>query len=233
MPSARPTLLLIPGLGVDGRLFLPQHSIDADIITPALPDPMPFESIGHYAWRITRDIPSSENLWIGGMSFGGMLALEAARYLKPRGVVLIASTRYGSNHALPFRWLAYFTSAISTRTIKRLLLLAPMLVRIVGRPNRSQRRFLLKLVEDAHLTLTRWGAREAMKYVYDSSLPCPVYQIHGEIDRLVPVVNVRPDAVIKNAGHVVNVTHSAEVNELIRRFIQCKTPPAWPEALNL
>ena len=105
-----PHLLLIPGLGVDGRLFLPQRSLDADILTPALPDPLEFESIGHYAWRITRDIEPRENLWIGGMSFGGMLALEAARYLKPRGVFLIASTTRGSAHALLFRWLARFTS---------------------------------------------------------------------------------------------------------------------------
>src|SRR3954453_7776604 len=137
MSHPRPTLLLIPGLGVDGRLFLPQRAIDADVITPALPDPVPDESITHYAWRLTRDIEPRENLWIGGMSFGGMLALEAARYFNPRGVFLIASTRRGSTHAFLFQLLARFTSAISTCTIRILLHSGPMLVRIVGRPNRE------------------------------------------------------------------------------------------------
>jgi pimeloyl-ACP methyl ester carboxylesterase len=181
---------------------------------------MEFESIGHYAWRITREIEPRENLWIGGMSFGGMLALEAARYLKPRGVFLIASTKRGAAHALLFQWLAQFTSSISTRTIRKLLYLAPLLVRIVGRPNRMQRKLLLELVEDAHLTVTRWGARAAMNYVYTGGLSCPIYQIHGEIDRLVPVKNVRPNVIVKDAGHVVNVTHAAVLNEMIRRWIE-------------
>lgn len=214
--QARPTLVLIPGLGVDGRLFNPQRSLDAHIITPAMPDPMEFESIGHYAHRLVRDIPRHDNLWIGGMSFGGMLALEAARYLNPRGVFLIASTRRGSAHAFLFQLLARFTSAIATSTIRTLLHSAPMLVRITGRPNRQQRKLLLMLVEDAHLKVTRWGARAAMNYVYTGGLTCPIFQIHGEIDRLVPVQNVMPDVVVKDAGHVVNVTHAAAVNDFIR-----------------
>jgi pimeloyl-ACP methyl ester carboxylesterase len=215
----RPTLVLIPGLGVDGRLFDPQRSLPFDIITPVMPDPLPFESIAHYAWRLTRDIEPRKNLWLGGMSFGGMLALEAARYLKPRGVFLIASTRFGSNHALLFRWLAYFTSSISTRMIRKLLYTAPLLVRIVGRPNREQRKLLLKLVDDAHLSVTRWGARAAMNYVYTGELRCPIYQIHGEIDRLVPVQNVTPDAIVKDAGHVVNVTQAQAVNNFLAMHI--------------
>jgi len=211
-----PHLLLIPGLGVDGRLFQPQRALPFEVITPVMPDPMEFESIGHYAWRLTREIEPRENLWIGGMSFGGMLALEAARYLKPRGVFLIASTRRGDAHALLFQWLAKFTSSISTKMIRRLLYFAPLLVRIVGRPNREQRKLLLKLVGDAHLNVTRWGARAAMNYVYADDLGCPIYQIHGAIDRLVPVQNVRADFVVPSAGHVVNVTRAEVVNEYLQ-----------------
>src|SRR5947199_10270316 len=101
-----------------------------------------------------------------------------------------------------------------------LLYLAPLLVRIVGRPNRMQRKLLLKLVEEAHLTVTRWGARAAIDYVYTGGLSCPIYQIHGEIDRLVPVKNVRPEVIVRDAGHVVNVTHAGVVNEVIRGWIE-------------
>jgi len=205
---------------VDGRLFDPQRTLPFKIITPTMPDPMEFESIGHYAWRLVSQIERNDNLWIGGMSFGGMLALEAARYLKPRGVFLIASTPRGSAHALLFQWLAKFTSSISTHMIRRLLYLAPMLVRIVGRPNRRQRMLLLQLVDDAHLNLTRCGARAAMNYVYTGELECPIYHIHGEIDRLVPVQNVRPDVVVNEAGHVVNVTHPETVNRFLYQRIE-------------
>lgn len=218
--SSSPTLLLFPGLGVNERLFLPQQSLPFNIIVPPWIDPMEFESVPHYAWRLTRELRlDPENLWIGGMSFGGMVALEAAKLLKPRGVILLAATRRGSAHSPMLRLLSWIVPEMSLEMIRLGLMSAPLIVRVVGRPNRSQRKLLLQLVDDGHLALTRWGSRAIMNYTFTGKLACPVLQINGEIDRLVPINNIKPDVVVKGAGHVVNVTHARIVNDLIRKMI--------------
>ena len=218
MPATRPTLLLFPGLGVGADLFRPQRSINARIVVPPWPNPMDKESPAHYAHRMIQGFEPPTNLFLGGMSFGGMLALEAAKYLNPRGVFLIASARDGRAHAPLFQLLGRILPTTPLSQIEILLkLLAPSLVRIVGRPNREQRELLLHLVRHAHLPLTRWGAGASMNYVFTGKLDCPIWHIHGDIDHVVPIANVRRevDVVVPNAGHVVNVTHAEVVNAFI------------------
>jgi pimeloyl-ACP methyl ester carboxylesterase len=199
-------------------LFRPQRSINAKIIVPPWLIPMENESPAHYAWRMIQGIEPRDSLFVGGMSFGGMLALEAAKYLNPRGVFMIASARDGRAHAPLFQLLGKTLPGMQLSTIEVLLkLLAPSLVRVVGRPNREQRELLLHLVRHAHLPLTRWGSRASMNYVSTGKLNCPIWHIHGEIDHVVPIANVRRevDVVVPDAGHVVNVTHAKIVNRFI------------------
>jgi pimeloyl-ACP methyl ester carboxylesterase len=224
MPAKRPTLLLFPGLGVGADLFRPQRSLNAKIIIPPWPIPMENESPAHYAWRMIQGIEPCDNLFVGGMSFGGMLALEAAKYLNPRGVFMIASARDGRAHAPLFQLLGKTLPGVQLSTIEIVLkLFAPLLVRVVGRPNREQRELLLHLVRHAHLPLARWGSRASMNYVFTGKLNCPIWQLHGGIDHVVPIQNVRRDVdvIVPNAGHVVNVTHASVVNKFIEERISC------------
>lgn len=43
----------------------------------------------------------------------------------------------------------------------------------------------------------------------------PIYHVHGDRDRLIPVRRVKPDRVIAAAGHLLNVTHADAVNDFI------------------
>lgn len=45
----------------------------------------------------------------------------------------------------------------------------------------------------------------------------PIYHVHGDRDRLIPVHRVAPDRVIAGAGHLLNLTHADAVNEFIAR----------------
>ncbi|HEX6096779.1 MAG TPA: hypothetical protein VF432_10685 [Thermoanaerobaculia bacterium] len=54
-----------------------------------------------------------------------------------------------------------------------------------------------------------------LKPVPCSRATVPVHHVHGERDRLIPLHRVRPDRVVAAAGHLLNVTHGAEVNDFI------------------
>ena len=45
----------------------------------------------------------------------------------------------------------------------------------------------------------------------------PIYHVHGDRDRLIPVHRVKPDCVIAGAGHLLNLTHANAVNDFIAR----------------
>jgi pimeloyl-ACP methyl ester carboxylesterase len=215
-----PTLLMFPGLGVDGRLFEPQRSLSANIITPPWLEPMEFESIQHYAWRMIRDLKfhASGNLWIGGVSFGGIIALEAARYLNPRGVLLIASLLDRRELSWLARSAAHVTSSLPIPIIACLLKVTPLFFRFAGRANRKQRRLLLKMIEDSNLSLVKWGPRQIANYVFTQRLKCPIYRMHGTADRIVPPP--QDSRLIRiGGGHIANLTNWQQMNFEIARII--------------
>ncbi|MFN7094684.1 MAG: alpha/beta fold hydrolase, partial [Burkholderiales bacterium] len=47
----------------------------------------------------------------------------------------------------------------------------------------------------------------------------PVYHIHGEKDLLIPIKHISATHIVKNGGHLINITHAQEVNHYIEALI--------------
>lgn len=226
MPSLRtirPRLVLFAGLGIDADIFMRQRTLPVHLETPDWIEPQDNETVRHYAERFARTIdpdPARGPLYLGGLSFGGMVALEAARLLKPHAVFLIST---GYSHRVLAPWIRPILAgaAISSTSFMRLgLQTTPLFLRIAGRPDRRERKLMLGLVPRVNLRVARWGAGAVLRWSYEGDLPCPVHQIHGAIDRIVPLRRVHPDQLVPNAGHAVNVTHAEEVNQFLLERMQ-------------
>jgi pimeloyl-ACP methyl ester carboxylesterase len=221
MMRCEPTLILFPGLGVNEKLFEPQRAIPAKIIVPPWPTPQANESLGDYVRRIVAILPPlPEKYWIGGVSFGGIIALEAAKLLKPRGVFVIASYLHWRELSVTARILARATPSIPPGIVTLLLKIAPLLIRVAGRPNRQQRGLLMELLRDSNVPLARWGAGQLADYELTIPPACPIYRIHGTDDRVISFPkHSRVDLAVIGAGHVANVTHPEQVNDFIAKII--------------
>jgi pimeloyl-ACP methyl ester carboxylesterase len=60
-----------------------------------------------------------------------------------------------------------------------------------------------------------WATRAIFGWPGIDEQPIPIHHIHGENDRIIPLRCVQPDVTIQRAGHMLNVTHPAEVNAFI------------------
>jgi pimeloyl-ACP methyl ester carboxylesterase len=117
----------------------------------------------------------------------------------------------------PVRAMLRAASRVPPPAMRQMLRLTPLFIRLVGRPDRRQRDFMLGLVPRVNVRQCAWGAGAVLGWAYRGEPPAPVYHIHGGIDRIVPVQNVRPDVVLPTAGHALNVTHAGIVNALLAR----------------
>jgi pimeloyl-ACP methyl ester carboxylesterase len=217
MMKCEPTLILFPGLGVNEKLFEPQQPILAKIIVPPWPTPRVDESLESYVHRIVASLPPlPKDYWIGGVSFGGIIALEAAKLLNPRGVFVIASSVHWHELSFTSRILARIAPYLPPFLVAAMLKIAPMLMRIAGRPDRRERELLLDLLRHSDIPLTRWGPTHISGYEFSNDLKCPIYRIHGADDRIIPFPRKsNVDLAVAGAGHVVNVTHASVVNQFI------------------
>lgn len=61
----------------------------------------------------------------------------------------------------------------------------------------------------------RWAVNALFSWPGVTELPMPVHHVHGDRDRLIPIHRVKPDRVIRGAGHLLNLTHPDAVNDFI------------------
>ena len=101
MMDVDPPLILLPGMAADGRLFRHQRAALPCIRTPDWIEPRDCEPLADYAQRFAQAITPGGRCFVGGASFGGIVALEMAAHLQAEACFLVASVR--SDRELPWR----------------------------------------------------------------------------------------------------------------------------------
>jgi pimeloyl-ACP methyl ester carboxylesterase len=207
-------LVLLPGLGADHRLFDSQREAFPDLEVPPWIEPRPREPLADYAQRLAHTLRPSRPLVLGGVSLGGMVAWELARHLNPAALVLIATCRAPRSISPWFRLFAALGGRMPEMLVQAT---KPFSVLTAGRlsgagPHAS---LCLRMYRDSNPRFVRWAAGAVVDWKPCPSVACPVFQIHGACDRIIPSRRVSADLVVPAGGHLINITHAPLVNRFI------------------
>jgi pimeloyl-ACP methyl ester carboxylesterase/N-acetylglutamate synthase-like GNAT family acetyltransferase len=217
-------LVLLPGLGTTGQLFDPRRRALPSLEVPPWLEPEPGETLPAYGRRMAAALHSTgPDVVLGGVSFGGMVAIEMARHAPVRALVLIASCATGLALTRAARILARAGSAVPARALRPPRVIWPAVAWAFGAQAGPDRAFLYDLIATSRPAFAKW-ALGAIADWRPSDLPaCPVRHIHGSADRLIHVCRVQPDLVVAGAGHLINVTHAEEVNAFLAEALASVT----------
>lgn len=218
----RTRLTLFSGLGADGRLFEPQRRglgpAGVRVETPAWIEPLTDdEPLASYAARMAAVLAPrepGERLFVGGVSFGALVALEAARRLPDaRGVFMIGGCRDARAVAPFFRLACLAAQYVPTPVLKAILFGAPAALVLFESLNWEHMRLYARMVNDASPRQVRWSAGALLGYRSPGDPPgVPVRLLHGQRDLLIPPKNVGPDYVIPRGRHLISLTNPRKVN---------------------
>ena len=210
-------LILLSGMGADERVFRSQREQFGNLLLPGWVDPQSGDDLPRYARRMAEHVNPGGPCFLGGISLGGMIAIEMARHLNCRGCFLIASVR--SPHELPWR----------ARVMKPLAMLLPpgsggvpttaakIALATAGRFLGPVPKSLLRQLADADRHFLRWASMALLRWKpHEDCLNIPVRQIHGDRDHVLPHTLTTPDRLVRGGGHVLPMTHAEEVNEFLR-----------------
>lgn len=214
-------LVLLPGLGVDARFLHHQRAAFADLIVPEWLEPERRESLAHYAERLAAGVRAGGHLAsgapvvVGGVSLGGMLALEMASHLEARAIVLIGGCREPGAINPLLRLGERAGRLLPSPVVSWSRGLGPLVLGRGGRVPlaRDDRRLLAEMVSDVSVPLLRWGGRAIFEWP-GARPTVPVHHVHGECDWVIPTsrLNPRPQRIVPGGAHVVNMSHPREVN---------------------
>jgi len=220
-PSRLSPLILLSGMGADGRLFREQRAHFADLITPDWIPHRRDDTLASYAERMAGHIDPGCSCYVGGASFGGMVALEMARHLDAKACFLIGSIRSSGQLPRRIRMLRPLAGLVLGVCGGVPILFAkaagPLTKRLLSPAANS----MLHQLADTEKGFLRWASLAVLRWKPDpNAWSVPIHQIHGDRDRVLPHRLTTPDALVPRAGHLLPLTHPEAVNEFLERNIQ-------------
>lgn len=205
-------LIMLPGMGADARMFLAQQMAFPQLQVATWVTPEPRESLAHYAGRMVEQLSPGPECFLGGASFGGVVALEMACLIHPRACILIGSMRDADGLPTYFRRL---------KCMSGLIRCAPAVAQLglwtVGSVLGAVNRGVLRQLSEADGRFLSWAIRALLDWnPSPGTLHLTIAQIHGGRDRLLPLRLTHPDQELPGAGHLLSITHAKDVNDFIR-----------------
>ncbi len=213
-------LILLPGLGANHKLFTYQKRVfresvqTPDLIAPATPH----ESLRRYALRFAeqlRSAPGDERpLIVGGVSLGGMLALEMAEAVGAKAVVLISSCRRDKAVPLRSRLVELMGRPVPASVTGKVLTVLSLPFAVANELDDDGFVLLKEMAAEVDPAVVKWGSGAVIDWEHDGSWPVPVHQVHGAKDWVIPPIGDE-DRLIPDGGHLINITHDQAVNQYL------------------
>lgn len=200
-------LYLIGGLGADERVF---NYLELDIETTVLEwiEPKTMEELQSYAIRLVEQINQKEEFGILGVSFGGIVAIEMSKLIKPSKLILISSVE--TYRQLPRKYVSIGRLKILNLIPNQFLKPPkPLLDFLFGAKDKQ---LLKQIIEDTEPEFIRWALNSIIKWSNEFK-SIKTIRIHGTKDKLIPL---KGEAIkVKDGGHFMIVDKADEISKIV------------------
>ncbi|WP_312193210.1 alpha/beta hydrolase [Sphingobacterium sp.] len=209
-------IYIISGLGVDQRVFSKINFGSLDIEYLDWITPISHEPLAIYAKRLSSKITVKQPILIG-LSFGGMIAIEIAKTIPIKKIILLASAK--GRHEFPIRyrlasWLR-INQLVPNSFFKWHNFLSDY---FFGISSEEDSQLLKQILQDTNPVFMAWAIHQILHWK-NRFIPGNLIHIHGDKDRIIPIKRLKTSIVIKGAGHFMTVTHSQEVEKLLEEML--------------
>ena len=209
---------LMPGLAASTAIFeritLPEDVFEIHLLEWEIP--LDKESLANYAKRIAEKIKQPNPVLIG-VSFGGILVQEMARYIEARKIIVISSVK--SNLEFPRRLkIAKTTKAYKLIPMSLLLNIENLAKFSFGEKINKRLKLYEKFLSVRDIGYLEWAVEKVI--LWDRiSVDENVIHIHGDMDDVFPIKYIKNCIVVKGGTHVMILNKYKWLNENLPSII--------------
>lgn len=176
------------------------------------------ETIESYAKRLVKEQVYLEKPILIGLSFGGMIALEVAKQIDTKKVIIIASAK--NKYEIPF-YFRLIGKIRLHRLVPAWLLKKPnwFLYWLFGVTNRFDRQLLKQTLINTEPKFLKWAIDKIVRW-QNRQVVQNVTHIHGTSDRILPLYFVNCDIKIENGGHLMILNKAEELMNILIKEIE-------------
>ncbi|MBP6182152.1 YqiA/YcfP family alpha/beta fold hydrolase [Flavobacterium sp.] len=209
---------LMPGLAASTAIFeriaLPEDIFETHLLEWEIP--LDNESLIDYAKRIVEKIKHKNPILIG-VSFGGILVQEMAKYIDVRKVIIISSVK--SNLEFPRRLkIAKTTKAYKLIPMNLILNMESLAKFSFGEKVNQRLKLYEKYLSVRDIRYLNWAVEQVVLWnraVIDEN----VIHIHGDMDDVFPIKNIQNCIVVKGGTHIMILNKYKWLNENLPKII--------------
>lgn len=192
MPGLAANPLIFERIKLDDALF-DVHYLEWEI-------PKPKETLEDYAARIALHV-KHKNLILIGVSFGGILVQEMARFLEVQKIIIISSVK--SSLEFPKRiHFARKTGVYKLIPIRLILSFGKLAQFVFGEKITHRMQLYEKFLSVRDIYYLKWAVEKVV--LWDrSEIDGNVIHIHGDQDQMFPIQNIKKCIVVEGGTHVM------------------------------
>jgi len=208
----------MPGLAASSLIFeritLPEDVFEIHLLEWEIP--IGNEALSEYAKRIALKI-KHENPVLIGVSFGGILVQEMAKYCNPRKLIIISSVK--SNLEFPKRIKIVKATKLYKLFPMSFLLNLEKLARFsFGKKFNHRMKLYEKFLSVRDIRYLDWAIEKVV--LWDRTIADKnVIHIHGDRDDIFPIRNIKDCIVVKGGSHVMILMRYAWFNAHLSEII--------------
>ncbi len=211
--TTRENIYLLPGLLADSRIFKNFATGEGNYIDVIYPEPHRKESLAEFAKRLAEQITEPNPVLIG-TSFGGVLAIEIAKHIPVKQVILLGSVKHQDE-------LAWYKNLIHILRLHKRV--SPRTIRLGGFASRffapketREWQTFFNMVYSTDGPYIHWVIDRVLAWK-NTEYPENILHLHGSKDPLFPMRYItEPVVVIKGAGHSMVMDQADELRKAIK-----------------
>nr|WP_315211504.1 alpha/beta hydrolase family protein [uncultured Flavobacterium sp.] len=209
---------LMPGLAASTTIFeriaLPDEMFEIILLEWEIP--LNDESLTDYAKRITEKIKHKNPVLIG-VSFGGILVQEMAKYVEARKIIIISSVK--SNLEFPRRMkIAKTTKAYKLIPMNLIANIESLAKFSFGEKVNQRLKLYEKFLSVRDIRYLNWAVEQVI--LWDRTVADEkVIHIHGDMDDVFPIKYIKNCVVVKGGTHIMILNKYKWLNENLPSII--------------
>lgn len=209
---------MMPGLAANSLIFenikLPESTFEIHLLDWEIP--LGNESLLNYAERMSKLVKHEKAVLIG-VSFGGVLVQEMARFLDLRKLIIISSIKSNLELPLPMR-IAKTTKVYKLMPTGLFQNIEALVKLSFGNSIKQRLKLYQKYMSMREKVYLDW-AIEQMVLWNRIEADKNVIHIHGDADAVFPIKYIKNCIVVKGGTHVMILSKYKWLNENLPRII--------------
>ena len=208
----------MPGLAANSSIF-ERITLDETVYEIVLLEweiPLDKESLQDYAKRMATKVTNPNPILIG-VSFGGILVQEMAKFVEARKVIIVSSVKSNLEFPTSFK-VAKTTKAYKLIPMSLLANVESLLKFSFGSKINQRISLYKKFLSVRDIRYLDWAVEQIMlwdRIVMDKS----VFHIHGDADDVFPIKNIQNCIVVKGGTHIMIWSKFKWFNEKLPKII--------------